>query len=279
MTENLSRRVLEGLEEWASPAHSSRFMDFYLGLLAIQVEAEESLPPPRIELTKDERDKRLLVGEPLLALGDLELDCEKVSQTFHSIALALGQHPEVMGEVPAPLTQPGFKLPREWVEAWLESGELPAEAGGSQFDPRLLATLFQQTMRPFLIGYARALKGSFDQDKWRRCYCPVCGGKPEFAYLEKEAGARWLLCSNCSAEWLFQRLECPFCGNSDRRSLSYLTSDDGLYRLYLCERCQGYLKAIDLRKASRDYLLPLEALTTIALDRQAQETGYHPGGL
>ena len=34
-----------------------------------------------------------------------------------------------------------------------------------------------------------------DQEKWRRRYCPVCGGNPDIAYLDTERGSRWLVCS------------------------------------------------------------------------------------
>lgn len=118
-----------------------------------------------------------------------------------------------------------------------------------------------------------------DQERWRRNYCPICGGHPDFAFLEKELGARWLLCSRCDTEWLFQRLQCPYCGNQTQKDLAYFTDDEGLYRLYVCEQCHKYIKAIDLRVAKSDILLPLERLFTLDMDRQAQEKGYqsdHP---
>jgi len=116
-----------------------------------------------------------------------------------------------------------------------------------------------------------------DQERWRRQYCPVCGGPPDFAYLDKDAGARWLLCSRCDAEWLFQRLQCPYCGSQDQSALAYFTDDEGLYRLYVCEQCKRYLKAIDLRQTESEILLPLERLLTFELDVQARGKGYRPG--
>ena len=107
--------------------------------------------------------------------------------------------------------------------------------------------------------------------------CPVCGGVADFAYLEKEAGARWLMCSRCDAQWLFQRLECPYCGNADHKTLAYFTDDTELYRLYICDECKSYIKAIDLRKTTSDVMLRLERVVTSDLDRQAQEKGYTSG--
>jgi FdhE protein len=102
-------------------------------------------------------------------------------------------------------------------------------------------------------------------------------GKPDFAFIDKEKGARWLLCSRCDTGWLFQRLECPYCGNTDQNELAYFTDDTELYRLYICQRCHSYLKSIDLRKTDSEILLPLERVMTVDMDRQGQEKGYKGG--
>ena len=116
-----------------------------------------------------------------------------------------------------------------------------------------------------------------DQKLWRRGYCPVCGGSPDIAFLDEEAGGRWLVCSRCDARWRFQRLECPYCGNQDPESLSYFSDDAGVYRLYVCDKCHTYLKAIDLRKVSEDVSPSLERLTTLDMDVQGKSKGYQPG--
>jgi formate dehydrogenase maturation protein FdhE len=73
---------------------------------------------------------------------------------------------------------------------------------------------------------------------------------------------------------VFQRLECPFCGYQEQGIPDYFADDKELYRLYTCQRCLKYLKAIDLRKTEDDILLPLERLLTIDMDRQAHEKGF-----
>ena len=74
--------------------------------------------------------------------------------------------------------------------------------------------------------------------------------------------------------WLFQRMQCAYCGNQDQHTISYFTSDDGRYRLYICEMCKKYLKAIDLRQAGEETDLPLERLLTLSIDLEAREYGY-----
>jgi FdhE protein len=85
------------------------------------------------------------------------------------------------------------------------------------------------------------------------------------------------VCSRCSATWLYQRLQCPFCQNQDHSTLGYFPSaDGGPYRLYVCDCCNGYLKAVDLRRTQGDFVPAVERCLTALLDRQAQEAGYLP---
>jgi FdhE protein len=129
-------------------------------------------------------------------------------------------------------------------------------------------------MMPVLSAHAHALLPMVPQEEWYKRYCPVCGGEPDFAFLDKERGSRWLLCSRCNAHWLFIRLACPYCDNQDMNTLAYFTDDESLYRLYVCEKCQRYIKAIDIRKTETEVLLPLERIHTLDLDRQAYESNY-----
>ena len=140
-----------------------------------------------------------------------------------------------------------------------------------------LSLCLKSAFHPILVRYSERLSPLVNQDSWRQRICPICGGKPDFAFLNKETGARWLVCSRCDAEWLFSRLECPFCGNQDQDSLAYLTDEKELYRLYTCEQCRTYIKAIDLRRTEGEVLFPLERIVTLDLDRQASEAGYQPG--
>ena len=125
---------------------------------------------------------------------------------------------------------------------------------------------------PYLQRACGAMVALIPQDSWERPYCPVCGGKPSFAALDKESGARSLLCSRCNAEWLFGRIGCAFCESTEKQL--YYPGEDGLYRLYVCDVCKRYLKTIDLRQAGRDLYLPVECIVTVSMDIAAQEKGY-----
>ena len=164
---------------------------------------------------------------------------------------------------------------REAARSLYEGRELP-ERGTGTAGARVSRTAIHVVFWPFLSRCSEALSPLVQQGGWLRGNCPICGGVPDLGYLEKEAGARWLLCSRCDARWLFKRLECPYCGNEEQEQLSYLASEDGLYRLYLCEACREYLKVVDLRKTESEVVLPLERLLTLDMDRQAHEAGYGP---
>jgi len=161
--------------------------------------------------------------------------------------------------------------------AWYEGRSFRDVAKKAGIDEELLVSVIGATLKPFLCAYSRLLLPEIEQELWRRRYCPICGGRPHFAYLDREEGARWLVCSRCDTEWLFLRLECPYCGTQDPGALAYFIGDSPLYRLYVCEECRTYIKAIDLKWAQSEVLLPLECVTTVDMDREAQTRGYRPG--
>jgi FdhE protein len=82
------------------------------------------------------------------------------------------------------------------------------------------------------------------------------------------------VCGRCDAQWVFQRLQCPYCQCTDQESLSYLTDSTGLYRLYFCDECRSYLKALDLRAWQAEVEPVGQRAETLDLDRQARQRGF-----
>ena len=199
-------------------------------------------------------------------------------ETYAAVAATFAEYPELFSSVPDNLRELGVSYPltQETVKAWFEGSRLPSLSLINTASESLLESIIQATLKPFLASYSKALLSSVNQENWRRGFCPICGGNPDFTFLDKERGARWLMCSRCDAEWLFQRLECPYCDNKDQSTLAYFTDDEGLYRLYVCEQCHTYIKAIDLRHTESEVLLPLERIMTLDMDRQGLEKGYQP---
>ena len=212
----------------------------------------------------------------MLQFDDLKLESALLKRVFTQVVALFDDYPELFGAVPEAIKN--WKITKTVAKSWYNGTGLPPSVLTNIAEEALLNTLIHATLKPFLESHAVLLNGLVDQEHWRHGYCPVCGGSPDFAFLDRDRASRWLFCSRCNAEWLFQRLECPFCGNEDQKSLAYFTDDTGLYRLYVCEKCRHYIKTIDLRQTAADILLPLERLETIDLDTQAQQKGYRPYG-
>jgi len=253
-------------------------LQFYLDLLRVVAAVESDFTPPEIPLSEQAVRTRIRRGDPLLKPAAFRPDRPLLRRTFDEVKKVFAAHAALFGVAPEAISRLPARtiLSARAIKAWLRDGQSPPAAGGD-LDPALVENILRITLRPFLLRYANILLGMVPQELWRRGYCPVCGGSPDISFLEHEYGGRWLVCSRCDSEWLFQRLECAFCGTKDQQSLSYYANEDGRYRLYTCERCKQYLKSVDLRQTEEAVFLPLERLDTLDIDRQAEEMGYRPG--
>ncbi len=106
--------------------------------------------------------------------------------------------------------------------------------------------------------------------------CPRCRSKPVVGVLRPEGhGAkRTLLCSLCSLEWQFPRIECPACGEQSAEGLSIYTAEQfEAVRVEACEKCRIYLTCVDLTR--NGLAVPqVDELAMIPLDLWAREQGY-----
>ena len=280
MTKKTNSEILKKLEsEGKERGLPARLVAFYQSLLSIQCGAEKHIGKVKPGLDKEEITNRLEQGSPILNFGDLVLDWAIIKDILAEVTAALAAYPDLFGELPKSFRKPRPhpSLPKRAVKAWFEGTSFPSTIAVDNISEHiLLEAIINATLKPFLINHSKALLSFVNQEQWRRRFCPICGGKSDFAFLDKERGARWLLCSRCDTEWLFQRLQCPYCGTQDQDKLAYLTDDKGTYRLYVCEQCHKYIKAIDLRSTESEVLLPLERVLTLGMDKQAQEKGYEP---
>lgn len=267
---NVEKRSLKTV---ASP----RLVEFYKELRGIQ--SKVASDPARFQSGLDRETilKRLEEKSPLLVFDELELDWSLIRDTFSRIIALVARYAELFDPT-SHLEATDFSdlQLQAAAKAWYEGEELPEAPGGNKY---LAAFVIQHALKPFLAVYAKAMLVQVSQENWRQNFCPVCGGSPDFACLDKENGTRWLLCERCDTRWLFQRMQCAYCGNQDQHTISYFASDDGRYRLYVCEVCKKYLKAIDLRQAGEETDLPFERLLTLSIDLEAREYGYGESSL
>jgi FdhE protein len=259
-------------QEAAKRPKLANTIDLYCALLEAQARAriEPGAAPDAGEATA-----RRQQGLPLLSPEVLVAHGQALAELCDDIASVVAERQPEQADVVAA------------VQAWLNRererlGVLAAEylregriGEGEEAD--LLAFIFDTALQPFLRALALALAPLVQADTWYRGICPVCGGEPDLATLEGESGRRWLFCPRCDTEWTFRRVGCPFCGNDDPRLLGYYPSDDGAYRLNVCEACHRYIKTIDLREAEGEYLPAVERVLTLGMDIAAQKAGYLNG--
>lgn len=237
-------------------------LDLHIALLEARAKfADGSAPAVRT----DEARTRIGRGEPLLRTQDLAPDWDAVARLYKIICEIAARYRPDMADAFARL--PAEAVPFESVaRAYLDATHyaslrrMPLERP-LQYDDLAFFAL-NNALHPFLAAATREGQFFVDDASWYRGYCPICGGVPDLAALEKAGGARRLLCSRCDFEWSFHRSVCPFC--NEKSGQGYFSN--GAYRLYTCGNCGGYLKTIDLRELAREVDLPAERVLTISMD-------------
>ena len=277
MTIQADSKTIERLEEWKHREHQAPgYIELYQRLLGLRIEDSYS---PTLDAHIHEIVSRFAQSNSILQFEDLLLDWAPLGKLFQQASSIVAEYSSLTDSAISALKKLSAQhvLMEKAARAWYQNS-LPLNIA-NEVDVKweALSLCFGAAFHPVLVRYSEMLSPLVEQNSWRQKLCPICGGKPDFAFLSKEIGARWLVCSRCDTEWLFFRLECPFCGNRDQDSLAYLTNENELYRLYTCEHCRCYIKAIDLRRSEGEVLFPLERILTLDLDRQAHKAGYKPG--
>jgi FdhE protein len=266
--------ILKGLEkEREKKPELAETIDLHHALLLAQADAR--VPLPHLELETEGARALLQKGSPLLRPEELEVDWAVFAQLCEGICYITLQHQPELGEELERICTFLDNHPdkRTQIVGYL-GDELPEGAKEEGLNSELLAFVLNNALHPFLRAYAEALAPLVEDGLWYHGRCPVCGSQPDFALLEAGSGARHLLCSHCDSQWLFRRLECPFCGNIEPNKLIYYPSEDEVYRLYVCQVCHRYLKTIDMRQVARKVIPPVERIITVAMDVAAREAGY-----
>ena len=111
-------------------------------------------------------------------------------------------------------------------------------------------------------------------------FCPVCGGPPQVSvFLDSgEAlvtGQRHLVCARCAGEWVYPRMTCVACGETESNKLVVLADPQQLphLRADACERCKRYIVSVDARLEGRAVPV-VDEIAAIPLDITAVERGY-----
>ena len=237
-----------------------------------KVEAQATGVEPDAQEVATAIDQRV----PLIERWALGWDEDSVTRLGAQICDIVARHRQELApkleEIRSLLTEEPDQT-QSIVTSYLREGKVDLP-GHPDLDQELLSFVLVNALHPFLQAHAAVLMPLIKDEKWYQKVCPVCGGEPDFGYLEKEVGGLRLLCSRCDTLWTYKRGECTFCGNSDKDSFFYYLGDDEVFRLYVCDKCKRYLKILDGRQTARKPLLPLQRIITLGMDVSARQEGY-----
>ncbi len=210
-------KILEALEAGRRP-EMAETIDLYRKL--IECQRMFTLPANGSALSAEEATNRLEQGQPLLSPETVEIDSATFAQLCSRAGFALAEQ------------QRELVKPLALIHAWLrerrgEIGTLAADylreghvSKGEEAGLKspLLSFIFTHSLRPLLRAQAAALSGHVNDSRWYRGRCPICGGEPDIAALERGSGLRRLLCSRCDSEWPTYGAPAPSAATKTRRS-------------------------------------------------------------
>ncbi|MGE0863835.1 MAG: formate dehydrogenase accessory protein FdhE [Vicinamibacterales bacterium] len=216
------------------------------------------LTTPWIEAAPEALAARLAQGQSLLDFDQILFEWNDVRLLIRQIADILRRYDAIDADGVVALHNVGraADLP-DRMRAWFNGTPSP--------DIEMLDEVLLWAARPYLQRTAEVLQQRVSFDQWRRPTCPACAAEPDFSVITT-GGERQLVCSRCLVRWAFAATDCPFCGNTDRRTITSMATADGIYRVTLCQPCGRYLKALDARKSPRPLLPYADPIVTLPLD-------------
>lgn len=259
----------------------------YEGIFAIQLDYLDKIRPS-INLSESElkeyfRQKKFIMSERKIQIDSklfreiLEAICKaikKASPASPASLLKLAEAEQFNDENIQDFIQEIALYNKQELENFIKEKEMDKITG---LDSEIIAFVIFMSLSPFYSINMKEIRGKVDFSLWRESYCPVCGQTAVIAKHRREDGARVLECWLCHAEWVYPRLECPYCHNSDQKKLRFFyVIGDKARQVHVCEVCKRYLKTIDNKIMEKDALLEIEAIATGYLDKLAQKEGYTP---
>ncbi|MGQ9497781.1 MAG: formate dehydrogenase accessory protein FdhE [Desulfotomaculales bacterium] len=250
---------------------------FYQELLSITPdEGTVRVAPPG-----PEEKEQWEAGVPLVLVAPPSVDAASFFAVLRRVADTAVKHNPGLAQDVMPVLE---ALPDDPVEQELfvasvlsrEGTRLEQLARDAHLPREALGFLINHALKPIMRAYAAEAVKWCDTEQWRHGVCPVCGGRPSLAILEKEVGRRYLYCGLCDTRWRYKRLGCPFCDTEAPHGQEFFTLEGNeKYRIYVCNTCRGYLKTIDERRAGEEEIdLFWEDISTVHLDILAMREGY-----
>jgi len=264
-----------------NPAYADMLV-FYGRLFDAQEESKHRLRIEPIQIPNDVRAVKAQEKFPLIEIKDFVYDKLESADLFVTIGLlAKEANPKLAASASTLIKAVEKNLdPASLFSAFLNGDEALFEniSRDHEIEKQVLGFITYNSLKPCLCMGAVQLSAYLRKDEpWLKGYCPICGSAPILSILEGE-GARRLICSFCWHTWSVKRVYCPFCDSPDIKDLHYIFSEEEKdWRVYLCDKCNKYIKTLDTREVDRLIYPPLEQVSTLHLDIKAQEEGFEPG--
>jgi len=270
MISHIVREAAQALRR-VRPAYTE-LIDFYEHVFTAQEDSKNRIRIEPITISSEMLALKKREDLPLINASDFAIDVQAATDLLNEICSIAKKSNKIMAEAAQKLSD-AIEAEKPNTTAFfsmiLEEKENALEhlAADINIDKTILKLFGYLSIIPSVEIRAQQLSAYIDKEaRWDKGYCPICGNLPSFSVLRGD-GERFLICDLCRSEWQSRRIFCPFCENTDSGSLSYLYSDEEPeYRVYLCGKCGGYVKTLDIRKVSRPVYLPLEQISTLHLD-------------
>ena len=287
MSENITitsdqiTKAAESLKE-LRPAYGT-ILDFYKQIFIAQEDSKDMIQIESIQISEEMLSIKAEENFPLINISEFTIDAKEAGDLLIRICNMVKDAGGDMVSTNQTILQAieAGKLDRSKLFAGLLNEDdtfFEKTATELKIEKKALAFIAYSSLKPSLSMCAEQLSAYLDKDKpWGKGYCPICGSPPGLSMFEGE-GERFLFCSFCWHKWASNRIFCPFCDNSDTKTLNYFFSEDEKeYRVDLCDKCKKYIKTIDTRKTERIIYPSLEQVATLHLDIKAKEMKYESG--
>jgi FdhE protein len=280
LTSDQVKRAVETVIK-SKPVYTD-MLGFYGRLFVAQEESKSRVRIEPLNIPENILDVKIREKLPLIEIKDFAYDKIECGKLFVTIGkLAVDANPSMAASAAVILDAVAANLnPERLFSALLSGNEVLFEniAEELEIEKQILGFMTYNSLKPSLCKGAAQLSAYLRNDEpWLKGYCPICGSAPILSILESE-GARRLICSFCWHSWSVKRAFCPFCENSENKELHYFFSEEETeFRVYLCDKCNKYIKTIDTREVDRTIYPPLEQILTLHLDFKAREEGFEPG--
>ncbi len=264
-----------------------QIFEVYKGILAVQLDYLDKIKASFIlsekELKEYFRNKKFIMSDQPLKIDGtlfreiLQSICnaiKRASPEAPESLLKLSNAEEFKEENIGEFLQTIALFNKQQLERYIVEKEIDKI---TELDSEIIAFVIFMSLSPFYSLNMKEVRKKVDFSLWRESYCPVCGQTAVIAKHRKEDGARVLECWLCHAEWVYPRLECPYCHNIDQKKLRFFyVTGDRARQVHVCEKCKRYLKTIDSKIMEKDAILEIEAIATGYLDELAKREGYTP---